>query len=133
MVELRLCGLSYREIAERLGFSGVGAVRSMMLEVGGRLEREELEVGRLLHGARLDMLLASVWDRARDADADDRWKALDAALKVLDRIAKLEGLNLEKGGGGAQANVMVVGGENYVDQMKSLAANTNPPAAPTAG
>lgn len=128
-LELRRAGVGLGEIAVRLGYKNSEGVRQAVRRQVDRVLREEVEVGRVLHGARLDSLLASCWVDAQrpltggEGDANVKW-CRRFVLDVLDRMAKFDGFNKERASVGGSANVLVVAGdsESYVDSMKQLAA-----------
>lgn len=88
-VELARAGLSWDVVAEGAGYaSGNAALKAVTryLERKRVAMDETAEHVRELELDRLDALLSSVWDRARNGHTD----ALDAALKVHDRRVKLD-------------------------------------------
>ncbi len=88
-VELRRAGLTYQRIADELGWKSIssaydavqGALRASIVEPAATVRALELE--------RLDALLAGLWELARNGQTD----AIDRVLKVMDRRAKLLGLD----------------------------------------
>lgn len=91
-LELRLAGLKYGEIANALGYaSGQGAhnavTRAMRQETAQSEEhREQL---RALQLARTERMLRAIWPNVIAGDLF----AIDRALKILDRQARLLGLD----------------------------------------
>lgn len=85
--ELRLAGLTYQAIADRLGFSSVsGAYNATQL--GLRSKHEDPDVLRL-ELERLDAMLGGVWAKARRGDlgAVDRvLKITEARLRIHERL-----------------------------------------------
>lgn len=112
-VALKLGGASYQEIADKLGYADASGARSAVLRAMERHTAEDVQTLRQMHGERLETLLASVWplvtrDMKRTKmekdgegylveveveDTETRFKAVDRALSVLDRIDKLNGLS----------------------------------------
>lgn len=83
-LELRLSGLGYAEIAERLGYSDKsGAWRAVEGELR-EIRREKATEAVDIDITRLDKVLNAVWQKALDGDP----VAIDRVLKVLDRRAK---------------------------------------------
>ena len=90
-LELRKAGAEYREIGDALGVTYQAAhqlVTKQLRDIKAKSaeDAEELRTVTLL---RLNRLLRSLW---KDAMAGEP-KAVDSALRVIDRICKLEGLD----------------------------------------
>ena len=90
-LELRLGGLTYTAIGQKMGFSVAKAHRL----VTGALNRlnekvaETAEQVRRMELERLDVMAKGLWP---DAQAGDR-KAVEGILKIMERRAKLLGLD----------------------------------------
>lgn len=88
---MKLAGLSYRMIGQQLGISHQQAFRDVSQATAElaaqRLEQTEHYVAIEL--ARLDRLLMVVWPKAMRGE----YAALDRALRILERIARLLGLD----------------------------------------
>jgi hypothetical protein len=94
-IALRIAGLEWQEIANRLGYASRGAACtdvSRALESNRREERAQVEELRFVESQRLDRLQVAVWAQAIAGDP----RAVEAALKVMDRRAKLFGLDASK-------------------------------------
>src|SRR5262245_42781916 len=92
---LRKAGASYRAIGDAPGVSGKTAFEDVhaglaALAAEQRAEAQEL---RALEAARLDDLQTAVWSRARGGDLE----AVKTALRILERRARLLGLDLQPG------------------------------------
>lgn len=91
-IRLKIEGHSYTEIAEELGYSSRGSANS---DVRRALEKHVIEEGlaveawRELELARLDVLQRAIWPEAMGGSP----RAIETALKILDRRAKLLGLD----------------------------------------
>jgi DNA-binding CsgD family transcriptional regulator len=91
---LRKAGASYSQIAKQLGVTK-NAAHKMVTRV---LDRYAYKIAdgvpavRELEIQRLDMLLLGIWDRARRGDGS----AIDRALKIMERRARLLGLDAPK-------------------------------------
>ncbi|MFG2412283.1 hypothetical protein [Streptomyces goshikiensis] len=91
-IRMKIEGASYTEIAEQLGYSSRGSANS---DIRRALEKHVIEEGlaveawRELELARLDVLQQAIWSKAKAGDP----RAIETALKVLDRRAKLLGLD----------------------------------------
>ena len=94
-VSLRVAGASWVEIAEVLDLAGPEVARTLV-EAGlaaERVDEAEVAVLRAEESQRLLTLLRGVWGKAVDGEAPDHIPALRAALAVVDRRAKLLGLD----------------------------------------
>ncbi|MFB6568378.1 hypothetical protein [Streptomyces noursei] len=91
-IKMKIDGASYSEIAAALGYASRSAAH---MDVKRSLEKHVIEEGlaieawRELELARLDTLQQAIWDKAMSGDP----RAIEAALKILDRRAKLLGLD----------------------------------------
>jgi len=93
-VALRIAGATYAEIARTLGYSSVtrareGVERALATSVGDD-DRERM---RFIEGRRLERLLRGLWAKATDEQSDEQLAAARTALAVIDRHAKLYGLD----------------------------------------
>jgi len=92
-VALRVEGLSFRAIAERLGYANPGsAYRAVMRGLERLFPTEKAEALRKLELARLDRLIQVLWPRVEEGDYD----AIDRVLKVISLRARLLGLDKSK-------------------------------------
>ncbi len=92
---LRKAGASYRAIGEHLGVSYQTAFDDIAYGLKGlaaELHTETAEL-RALEAARLDALQAACWPQAMRGDD----KALRTAVRILERRARLLGLDLQPG------------------------------------
>jgi len=87
-LSLRMAGLTYSQIAERLEISETAASELIgrTLEHGNAPEVDEL---RALENARLDRSQASIWSRVLEGDT----QAIDAFLRISQRRARLNGMD----------------------------------------
>lgn len=91
-IRLKIEGKTYTEIAELLGYDSKA---SACTDIKRALERHVIEEGlaveawRELELARLDVLQQAIWPEAMDGSP----RAIETALKILDRRAKLLGLD----------------------------------------
>lgn len=95
-VRLRTEGLSYREIADQLGYSTENAANKAVLGVLRRTEAEAADALRTLEVARLDLL----WNKALRGIAVSETSPqgvsaplISAAVRVSERRARLLGLD----------------------------------------
>lgn len=87
-VSLRLAGLSYEQIGERLGIeprSAASLIRRSLRSVESATAEEQREV----ENARLDRAQAAIWTRVVEGDL----KAVDTFLHLSKRRAALNGLD----------------------------------------
>lgn len=88
-LRLRITGASFTEIAEALGYGHKGTACAIVREALAELGREEAEELRALELYRLDELQRAVWDAALSGNLP----AVDRVLKIMERRAKLCGLD----------------------------------------
>jgi hypothetical protein len=87
---LRIAGLTYQQIADRLGYAGAsGAYKAAERALFGEQVSETVDNLRQLEGARLDDLLVGLWVAARAGNVG----AIDRVLKIMERRARLFGLD----------------------------------------
>lgn len=87
-VELRLAGASYRDIGNALGCSTVTAMNDCK-EALAEIPMQQADEMRTVELSRLDRLQRAVWGKAIKGDL----QAVDRAIKIIDRRAKLLGLD----------------------------------------
>lgn len=87
-VDLRAEGHTIREVAEKLGISPSTAAGDINRALSEH-PAEGVDLLRRLWGQRLDALLRAVWPAAMAGNLD----AVDKAVKIADRAAKLYGLD----------------------------------------
>jgi len=94
-LQMRLAGATWGEVATALGYptprqAAVATERALIKQLEGSDDREKL---RRYAGARLERLLRSVWPKAIDPDNPDHLLAVTKAREIIDRHAKLFGLD----------------------------------------
>jgi hypothetical protein len=95
-LRLRLEGESFEDIATQVGFkSPSGAYKAFRRALDG-IGRDWVEEVYRLQLARLNTLLAQVWPGVENGDL----RAIDTALKIMDRIDRLHGLDHQAKGDG---------------------------------
>ena len=88
-LELRMKGQSFSDIASQVGYaSPSGAYKAVRAALQAEALATVAEV-RQIHTARLEKVLGAIWD----AVCRGELRAIDRALRVLDREAKLLGLD----------------------------------------
>jgi len=89
---MRLAGATYDKIAYTLGYSGRGAAQkdvTRALETARREMTARADELRDLEVMRLDRLQVGLWSRATGGD----YRAVDTLLRLMDRRARLLGLD----------------------------------------
>ena len=94
-IQLKIAGASWDEIAEVVGFpSGRAALVATERALEKELQTEESQKHmRSLAGRRLERLLRGVWTKAIDPNNPEHLQAVDRARLIIDRHAKLYGLD----------------------------------------
>lgn len=100
-VQLRIAGVSYEAIAQRLGMTPAGAYKAVKRALRRVIEKttEDAEELRRLEIGRLDRLLLAVWPLAtgrQPGAAGPDLGAVDRALRIIERRCELLGLNAPK-------------------------------------
>lgn len=87
---LRTEGRSWAEIAETEGYADESGARKAATRLLDRVELSDVADHRALEGARLDELHLAHWPAALKGDV----KSAELILKIMDRRARLFGLNM---------------------------------------
>lgn len=91
--ELRRAGLSYNDISSQLGIGNRNVVRDAYLaELGLGVDEEAITELRAVESDRLDRLQRSIWGKAVAGDL----RAMQSVLRIMERRAKLHGLDAAK-------------------------------------
>lgn len=90
-LSLRLAGLTYEQIGDRLDISTEGA-RDLVGRTLRQAENRAVEELRQLETARLDRAQAAIWTKVLDGD----YRAIDTFLRISRRRADLLGLDSPK-------------------------------------
>ncbi len=88
-LDLRKAGASYDAIAQQLRLSGSGSAYKIVQAALKATYREPADDVRKLELERLDRLTLALWSRAQQGETE----AIDRVLKLMDRRAKLLGLD----------------------------------------
>ncbi len=114
---LRVAGMTYAQIAERLGVTTAGAYK-MVKRVLERTRKETDEAAdelRRLEVERLDALLLTLWKSATSGNLG----AVDRVLRVMERRARLLGLDAptrqDITSGGETLKVVLGWGDDHAD------------------
>jgi len=92
-ITLRLAGMDWQSIADRLGYADRGAACkdvARALETNLAEQSQAADTLREVESLRLDRLQAAAWPSAVKGDL----KAIETVLKVIDRRVKLQGLDM---------------------------------------
>ena len=88
-LNLRRAGADYRTIATRLGYKSVSGAYDAVAKALKEITREPAEAVLELELDRIDRLFLTYWPKATGGDV----KALDRVVKLMERRAKLLGLD----------------------------------------
>jgi len=88
-LDLRKAGISYEMIAQRLGYSNRTAAFRAVQTLLEKSEKEASTDLREMELRRLDDLFLSIYKKAREGDLP----AIDRCLKIMERRAKMSGLD----------------------------------------
>ena len=95
VLELRRGGLTFDLIAERVGYANASGAHKAYLSACRRIVVEDVEAIRNAEIDRLDIAQAAIWgDLVNGADAQDRARAVLALMKIMERRARLLGLDM---------------------------------------
>ena len=89
---LRKRGMTFRSIAEELGYAGPPQAYMAVMAAIKRVDAEPAAELRTLENERMDVMLDGIWEKAKSGDE----KAVAAVIRLMQRRAKLMGLDLEK-------------------------------------
>lgn len=88
-LEERKAGLSYQEIAVKVGYRSASGAHAAVRKALKMTLQEPADELRKLEVARLDQMLSALWEKVKEGDT----RAIEAALKVEERRARLLGLD----------------------------------------
>lgn len=91
VVELKRAGHTYQEIAEQVGYADRSAARRTYFRALHRDLKEAADEMRQVENDRLDRLQRAHWNQAVEYGDE---KAAAIVLKIMDRRARLNGLDL---------------------------------------
>lgn len=113
VVELRRAGLTWTTIAQQTGFAGASGAYKAYQRAAERMIRPNLEEHRDMEIDRLDRLQAAVWQSAASGNV----KSIDAVLRIIDRRARLLGLDAPQK---LQAEVVSYDGNAIAERTQQL-------------
>lgn len=95
VLELRRGGLTFDLIAERVGYASASGAHKAFKSACRRIVVEDVDAIRNTEIDRLDIAQAAIWsDVINGADAQIRARAVLALIKIMERRAKLLGLDM---------------------------------------
>jgi hypothetical protein len=89
IIELRRAGVTWEKIALEVGFKNASGAYKMYQRAAERMIRPHLDEYRDMQLDRLERMHMAVWPAAKEGDL----RAIDTALRIGDREAKLLGLD----------------------------------------
>lgn len=89
-LELRKAGATYETIAQMLGYSSKATAFNAVTRIMSQSKREATKEAFEMELRRLDDLMMTLWPLAR---AGDNMAAIDRVLRIMERRAKLLGLD----------------------------------------
>jgi hypothetical protein len=94
-LKLRAAGMQYQDIADALGYADKSSAYCAVMGALKKARQEPADQMRKLENERLDGLWREAYAQANDVAlvAEDRLKAIDRCVKVMERRAKLLGLD----------------------------------------
>ncbi|MCK5747258.1 MAG: hypothetical protein KAH44_13635 [Oricola sp.] len=111
-LELRKQGMSYRKIADALGYKDVSSAYRSIMSAIEEIRREPAEACLKLELERLDSLLAGLWSEATKGDS----RKVDSALRVAERRSRLLGLD--------QKIAVALGDDGEIDMLRLISMPT---------
>lgn len=95
VLELRRGGLTFDLIAERLGYANASGAHKAYQSACRRIVVDDVEAIRNAEIDRLDIAQAAIWgDVINGTDAQVRARAILALIKIMERRARLLGLDV---------------------------------------
>ena len=91
-LRLRTAGLSYEEIAQRLGYSNRSGAWHVVQRALKETIQEPADEYRTLHRRRLEAIVSAYWEKMQAGDE----KAASVVARALADLAELDGLNAPK-------------------------------------
>ena len=113
IIELRRAGITWERIAVEVGFKNASGAYKMYQRAAERMVRPHLEEYRDMQLDRLERMHQAVWRKAKEGDL----RAIDTALRISDREAKLLGLDAPQK---IQAEVTVYEGQQLVEHTARI-------------
>lgn len=116
-LELRKAGATYQAIADRLGIALTTAYKYVREGVQDIIS-EPAEELRVIHYERLNHMLIAIWPRAQKGELP----AVDRVIGIMDRIARLYGIEAPQTSYSESREVIVIDGgkADYIAGLKAL-------------
>lgn len=132
-IALRLAGLDFDTIAERLDYASRGAATKdfwRAVEANRLEEKQAVDNLREVEGARLDRLQAAVWSKAVKGDL----KAVETVIKLIAQRSRLFGLDAPVRAeiSGPDGGAVPLGASSLAElnQLIAIAGETGPGTTP---
>lgn len=122
-IQLRQAGATYQQIAEQLGYSSASGAHAAVKKAMDEFPREDVETLREVDNARLNSMLLTLWPLVQKGD----FGAMDRALRIMERIAKLNGTDAPLrsetthiGGGTTNIGTVIIDGtkQEYIEALR---------------
>lgn len=91
-LRLRTAGLSYEQIADRLGYTNRSGAYKVVQKALQETIQEPADEYRTLHRRRLEAIVTAYWEKMEAGDE----KAATVVARALSDLAELDGLNAPK-------------------------------------
>lgn len=122
-LELRKAGASLQVIADRLGYAGPQGAHEAIRKGIAAIPFEAAEQVRAMELERCDRMQLGLYERATKGDE----KAIDRVLRIMDRRAKLLGLDHAPKDEGGRAFTVTINRRNDVDRKPESIEAANDP------
>ena len=120
VLELRRGGLTFDLIAERVGYASASGAHKAYLKACSRIVYEDVVEVRNAEMDRLDIAQAAIWgDVINGVDAPTRARAVLALMKIMERRARLLGLDMPTK---AQVEVNIYERDTVDEEVRRLVA-----------
>ena len=95
VLELRRGGLTFDLIAQRLGYASASGAHKAYMSACSRIVYDDVVETRNVEMDRLNIAQAAIWgDVINGTTPQDRFRAVMALMKIMERRAKLLGLDM---------------------------------------
>lgn len=131
-LELRKAGMSLRQIAEAVGYADESGAQRAIVRGLKNITHEPAQELKTLEMERLNAMLLVLWPKIQDPNHEHHFEAFDRALRLMDKIDRLQGLDapqqVELSGQIAHGVLMIDGTkETYIEALKAMAGEGDIP------
>ena len=120
-LELRKAGVPYAAIAERLGWKSPQSAYKAVQKALNTQINEPIQELRQIEVERLNHLLMLVWARVQQGDM----RAVDSAMRIMERISSLRGLEANQQQQSKERGVLVIDGDTEDEYIQALSQVNN--------